>query len=64
MIKNFIAVTIGDIKGIGIQLLIDLIIKKKINNFILFTNYNIIKEYLKKNKINIKIVIINQRTYN
>ena len=36
MIKNFIAVTIGDIKGIGIQLLIDLIIKKKITNFIYF----------------------------
>ena len=29
MIKNFIAITIGDIKGIGIHLLIDLIIKKK-----------------------------------
>ena len=29
MIKKFIAVTIGDIKGIGIQLLIDLIIQKK-----------------------------------
>ena len=64
MIKNFIAVTIGDIKGIGIELLFDLIKKNKINNFILFTNYNIIKEYLKKNKINIKIVIINQNTKN
>ncbi len=64
MIKNFIAVTIGDIKGIGIELLFDLIKKNKINNFILFTNYKIIKEYLKKNKINIKIVIINQNTKN
>ena len=59
MINKFIAVTIGDIKGIGIQLLIDLIIKKKITNFILFTNYNTIKKYLVKNKIKIKIVNIN-----
>ena len=58
MINKFIAVTIGDIKGIGIQLLIDLIIKKKITNFILFTNYNIIKKYLVKNKIKIKVVNI------
>ena len=58
MIKKFIAVTIGDIKGIGIQLLIDLIIQKKICNFILFTNYYIIKKYLDKNKIKIKIVDI------
>ena len=58
MIKNFIAVTIGDIEGIGIQLLIELIIKKKICNFILFTNYNIIKRYLDKNNIKIKVVNI------
>jgi len=64
MIKNFIAITIGDIKGIGIQLLIDLIIKKKINNFILFTNYNIIKKYLDKNKIKIKIVDIRNKKNN
>ena len=64
MIKSFIAVTIGDIKGIGIQLLIDLIIKKKINNFILFTNYNIIKKYLDKNKIKIKIVDIRNKKNN
>ena len=64
MIKNFIAITIGDIKGIGIQLLIDLIIKKKINNFILFTNYNIIKKYLNKNKIKIKIFDIRNKKNN
>ena len=64
MIKRFIAITIGDIKGIGIQLLIDLIIKKKINNFILFTNYNIIKKYLDKNKIKIKIVDIRNKENN
>ena len=64
MIKSFIAVTIGDIKGIGIQLLIDLIIKKKINNFILFTNYNIIKKYLDKNNVKIKIVDIRNKQNN
>ena len=64
MIKNFIAVTIGDIKGIGIQLLIDLINKKKISNFILFTDYNIIKRYLDKNKIKIKIVDIQNNEKN
>ena len=58
MINNFIAVTIGDIKGIGIQLLIDLLSKRKISNFIFFTNYKIIKKYLDKNKIKIKIKII------
>ena len=64
MIKRFIAITIGDIKGIGIQLLIDLITKKKITNFILFTNYNIIKKYLDKNKIKIKIVDIRNKKNN
>ena len=64
MIRNFIAVTIGDIKGIGIQLLIDLMNKKKINNFILFTNYNIIKKYLDKNKIKFKIVNITNNQNN
>ena len=64
MIKNFIAITIGDIKGIGIQLLIDLIIKKKVNNFILFTNYNIIKKYLDKNNIKIKIIDIRREKNN
>ncbi len=64
MIRNFIAVTIGDIKGIGIQLLIDLMNKKKINNFILFTNYNIIKKYLDKNKIKFKIVDITNNQNN
>ena len=38
MNKKFIAITIGDIQGIGIELLIKLFIKKKIRNFILFSN--------------------------
>ena len=41
MIKNFIAVTIGDIKGIGIKILIKLWKNKrqKIGNFVLISNY-------------------------
>ena len=39
MNKKLIAVTIGDIDGIGIELLINLWKLKKIKNFILITNY-------------------------
>ena len=50
MKNKFIPVTIGDINGIGIELLIDLYFKKKIKNFILFTNYRIFEKYIfKKN---------------
>ena len=41
MNNKLIAVTIGDINGIGIELLIKLWKLKKINNFILLTNYRI-----------------------
>lgn len=60
--NDIIAVTIGDIKGIGIQILIDIWIKKKIRSkFILFTNYKLIKNYLKKEKIKINIFKINKQ---
>ena len=58
--NKFIAITVGDIKGIGIELLIQLYKKKKIKNFILFTNYNILKKELLKRGIKININIINQ----
>ena len=54
--NKIIAITIGDIKGIGIRILIDLYNKKKIKNFILFTNKKIFLDYIKKNKINLNIV--------
>ena len=60
--NNFIAVTVGDIKGIGIELLIDLYKKKKIDKFILFTNYKIFKNELLKRKIKIKINILNKES--
>ena len=52
--NKLIAITIGDINGIGIEILIKIMEKKKIKNFILFTNIDIIKKYLKKKKIKFK----------
>ena len=63
--KKLISVTIGDIEGIGVHLLLKEFKKQKINNFILFTNINIFNEYIKfpKNKINI-LDKINFKNYN
>ncbi len=61
MNKKIISVTIGDINGIGIELLINLWKQKKINNFILITNYLLFKLYLKKKKIRLPIKIIKQK---
>ena len=53
--NKLIAVTIGDIEGIGIDLLLKEFNKNKIKNFVLFTNIQIFKKNIKfvKNKINI-----------
>ncbi len=61
--NNIIAVTIGDIHGIGIQLLLKLWRQKKINNFILVTNISIFKKYLELKKIKIKINCINNNHF-
>ena len=53
--NNYIAITIGDINGIGIEILLDCKKNKKINKFVLFTNYNILKKFLTKKNIKIKI---------
>jgi 4-hydroxy-L-threonine phosphate dehydrogenase PdxA len=45
--KNLICVTIGDIEGIGIHLLLKEFKKRKINNFVLLTNINIFNKYIK-----------------
>ena len=55
MTNNYILITIGDIDGIGIEILINLFKKKKINNFILLTSETIFKNYLKINKVKLKI---------
>jgi len=61
MIKNITYVTIGDIEGIGIKLLIKLWKDKKINNFVLITNFRLFKNYINKNKIKLKISIYNNK---
>ena len=61
---NFTAITIGDINGVGIEILINLLKKNKIKNIILFTNVNILKKFIKKRKTNLKINIIDQKKNN
>ena len=46
--NHYIAVTIGDINGIGIHILIKSWKQKKIKNFILFCNKNEIENAIKK----------------
>ena len=55
---NIVAVTIGDIKGIGLKILIQSFKEKKIKNFILFNNKKIIQKYIKRKNIKIKLNII------
>ena len=45
MNKKIIAVTIGDINGIGIEILIKLWKSKRIHNFILVTNNKLFKKF-------------------
>ena len=59
MKKYLKAVTIGDINGIGIRLLIGLWKKNKIKKFVLVTNSELFKKYLKKNNITLPILQIN-----
>ena len=60
MNKNLIAISIGDIDGIGIEILINLWKKNKINKFVLFTNKNIFENYLLINKIKLNINVVNE----
>ena len=52
--SKLIAVSIGDIKGIGIEILIKEWKSRRIKNFVLITNYKLFKKYLSSKKINIK----------
>ena len=61
--NNLIAVTIGDPKGIGLEILIKLFINKKISNFVLFTNKTLIKKYLRDKKYHLNINEINDQTF-
>ena len=53
--KNLICVSIGDIEGIGIHLLLKEFLNNKINNFVLITNIKIFRNNIKfpSNKINV-----------
>ena len=53
------AITIGDINGIGLELLVKLYKNKNINDFVLFTDIKIFNKYINKNKIKIKTNHIN-----
>ena len=54
-----IAVSIGDINGIGIKIIIQLWKKRKINNFILVTNYKLFQKYLVRKNIDLNLNLIN-----
>ena len=54
--NKLIAVSIGDIKGIGIEILIKEWKKKKIKNFVLITNYNLFKKYIITKKLKLKLL--------
>jgi len=64
--NNITAITIGDLKGIGIKLLIKEWKNKKINNFVLITNFTILKKNINfaTNKINIINSETEIRNYN
>ena len=64
--NNITAITIGDLKGIGIKLLIKEWKNKKINNFVLITNFTILKKNINfaTNKINIINSETQIRNYN
>ena len=57
---KLIAVTIGDLNGVGIKILLNCWKTKKVKKFVLFTDANILKDYLKKNNYRIKINIIKE----
>ena len=57
--NKLIAITIGDINGIGIDILIKTWKEKKIKNFILFTNINILINILKKEKLKLILNLVN-----
>ncbi len=59
--NKLIAITIGDINGIGIDILINTWKEKKIKNFILITNINILNKFLKKRKIKLILNLVNYK---
>lgn len=64
--NKLIAITIGDIKGIGIDILVDCWKKNKIKNFILFSDIKIINKYLKSKNLTKKtnLIDLNKKNLN
>ena len=58
--NRIVAITIGDINGIGIDILIKTYKSNKIYNFILFTNIDKLEKYLFKRKIKLDLNVINK----
>ncbi len=56
--NNLVAITIGDINGVGIHILINAWKRKKINNFILICNIKIFKNFLKRNNYKLQLNVI------
>ena len=59
--NRLIAITIGDINGIGIDILIKTWQDNKIKNFILITNIDILLNVLKKRKIKLVLNLVNYK---
>ena len=55
IINNLTAVTIGDIKGIGIQILINAWKRKKIRDFFLIINYKLFNKFIIEKQISLKV---------
>ncbi len=58
--NKLIAVSIGDINGIGIELLIKLVLNNQIKNIVLFTDIKAIKKYISKRNYKIKTNIFSK----
>ena len=62
--NKLVAITIGDIKGVGIEILLNTWKQKKLKKFILVTNLKILKKYLKEKNINLDLNLINYNKKN
>ncbi len=62
--NKLIGITIGDLNGIGIDILIKTWKERKIKNFILITDIKIFNKILKKRKIKLTYNIVNNRKNN
>ncbi len=58
--SKLIGITIGDINGIGIKILIDTWKENKIKDFILFTDYIVLKKILRKSNYKLKLNLIHK----